>query len=63
MKRCIVAGAVVFNPNGRLLLIRHRKLGIWVYPGGHLEDGENPMECAKREVKEETGIDIRIVDP
>ncbi|MEM0094485.1 MAG: NUDIX domain-containing protein [Candidatus Micrarchaeaceae archaeon] len=63
MKRCIVAGAAVFNKRGELLLIKHRKLGIWVYPGGHLEDGENPMECAKREVKEETGIDIRIVDP
>lgn len=42
-----------------ILVIFHRKLNKWMVPGGHVEETENPMECAIREVKEETGIDIR----
>jgi len=42
-----------------ILVIFHRKLNKWMVPGGHVEETENPMECAIREVKEETGIDIK----
>ncbi len=45
----------------KVLLIKHRKLGIWIYPGGHLEKEENPMECALRETMEETGIRVKIL--
>ena len=32
--------------------------GLWVAPGGKLEDGESPVECAVREMREETGLVI-----
>ena len=41
-----------------MLLIKHKKLGRWLQPGGHIESFENPAEAAIREVLEETGIDI-----
>ncbi|MGC8567658.1 MAG: NUDIX hydrolase [Candidatus Micrarchaeia archaeon] len=62
MKKCIVAGAVIFGKDYKVLLIKHKKLGVWLYPGGHLEENENPIQCAIREAKEETGIDIKILD-
>lgn len=42
----------------RILLIEHRKYGVWLPPGGHQEDNENHYEAAIRETLEETGIDI-----
>jgi 8-oxo-dGTP pyrophosphatase MutT (NUDIX family) len=45
-------------PPARVLLILHRKLGLWLPPGGHLDpaDGGNPLRAAVREVREETGV-------
>src|SRR5581483_6533828 len=42
----------------RVLLILHRKLGLWLPPGGHLDpaDGGDPLRTALREVREETGV-------
>ena len=34
----------------------HKKSGLWLFPGGHLDPGEIPTECVKREAKEETDI-------
>lgn len=45
---------------GSVLLHRHRKLGIWLPPGGHIEPGELPDEAAAREVLEETGIKVEL---
>jgi 8-oxo-dGTP diphosphatase len=42
----------------RVLLGLHRKLGVWLPPGGHIEEGEHPIDAAIREVREESGIDI-----
>lgn len=47
----------------RVLLLDHKKLGVWMPPGGHKELNENPYENALREVKEETGIDIEAYMP
>lgn len=54
------AGAFVFSAEmpRRVLLIHHRKLGVWLQPGGHINSDENPLEAAVREVREETGVDI-----
>ena len=43
------------------LLLWHRKLKAWLPPGGHIESNELPEEAAIREVREETGLTVRIV--
>lgn len=53
--------AVFVVDNGRVLLHFHRKLGMWLPPGGHIEPGELPDEAAVREVLEETGIRAELV--
>lgn len=45
----------------RVLLIYHRKHRKWLPPGGHLEPNETPAEGARREVLEETGLEIDII--
>ena len=42
----------------KMLLVHHKKYNLWLQPGGHVEEFENPIETAVREVKEETGLDI-----
>jgi len=60
-KRHFTASALVFH-KGKILLLEHKKLGSWLYPGGHIEPNETPDEAVYREVKEETGINVSIVD-
>jgi ADP-ribose pyrophosphatase YjhB (NUDIX family) len=45
----------------RVLLHFHRKLGLWLPPGGHIEPHELPDDAALREVAEETGVRARLV--
>jgi 8-oxo-dGTP pyrophosphatase MutT (NUDIX family) len=46
---------------GKVLLHLHRKLGIWLPPGGHIERNELPDDAAVREVLEETGVKAELV--
>ena len=45
-----------------ILLHWHEKVGAWLPPGGHVEKNEDPIQTAKREVLEETGVNIKIVE-
>ncbi len=58
----LTASAFVLSSRG-IILHRHRRLGIWVQPGGHVDLGEAPETAALRETTEETGLAVRHVDP
>lgn len=60
----ITASAFVLSPDlGRVLLIHHAFLGLWLQPGGHVEPGDPDLASAcRREVVEETGVtDLRLL--
>ena len=50
-----VTSCMVFTENDGSVLLSHPGRG-WGLPGGHVEEGETPEECARREVLEETGF-------
>ncbi|MDI1480461.1 NUDIX domain-containing protein [Polyangium sp. y55x31] len=56
MTRRAFSVAVYPRYEGRILLIRHRRLGIWLPPGGEMLPDETPLEAAARELREETGL-------
>jgi 8-oxo-dGTP pyrophosphatase MutT (NUDIX family) len=60
----IVPAAVVFvrDDLGRVLLIQRSDNGLWAPPGGTQDVGERLVETAEREVLEETGYQVRVVD-
>jgi 8-oxo-dGTP diphosphatase len=56
-----VGVAVIIENKGKVLLVQRKGAhgaGSWSTPGGHLEFGENPEQCAIRETQEEVGIEI-----
>ena len=56
-------GAVVLDDAGRLLLVRRRNApgrGLWSVPGGRVEPGETLAAAVAREVREETGLAVRV---
>jgi len=52
--------AIVLNKKGEVLLVQRHDLRTWVFPGGHINEGEKPQQAIRREVKEETGVEIKI---
>jgi 8-oxo-dGTP pyrophosphatase MutT (NUDIX family) len=60
-KKHFTASALIINKDGKVLLVNHKKLGVWLYPGGHVEWHETPDEAVIREVKEETGVNVKII--
>ena len=52
-----VAG-VIIDDDGRALLVQRRDNQHWEPPGGVLEQGETIQDCLRREVREETGLDV-----
>jgi 8-oxo-dGTP diphosphatase len=64
VEEIVAAGGIVLerkNTNVRVVLIHRPKYGDWSFPKGKAEPGESVTETALREVKEETGLDCRIV--
>ncbi len=65
----VAVGAVIIGQGDQILLVKHRPerggfwQGKWICPGGRLELGETIAEGIKREVKEETGLDISLTVP
>ena len=55
----IAAAGIVINDNDEILMVKTHR-GGWVFPGGQVEVGENVIDAVKREVMEETGIDIEV---
>ncbi|MBP2402659.1 NUDIX hydrolase [Streptomyces syringium] len=54
------ASAVVVDVGGRVLLQRRSDNGMWALPGGAMRIGESLPECAVRETKEETGLNVTV---
>lgn len=54
----VTASAIVVDGGGRFLLHKHKRLGIWVQPGGHVDGDEKLHDAAMREALEETGIPL-----
>ena len=69
MRKRRTARVMVFDPVGRVLLIRfviERSSGtliFWLTPGGEIEPGESPFEAAVRELREEVGLEVRLAGP
>ncbi|WP_379163569.1 (deoxy)nucleoside triphosphate pyrophosphohydrolase [Paenibacillus sp. sgz5001063] len=57
-----VAAAIIHNADGQILIARRREgksqAGLWEFPGGKLEAGEEVPDCLRRELMEEMSIDI-----
>lgn len=60
-----IAGVLIQDENGNYLAVQEKKdrvHGLWNWPAGHVEPGETPPAAAVREAKEETGLDVEIID-
>ncbi len=55
----IAVGGVVRNEKDEILLVKDKRQG-WVFPGGMVEVGENVIDAVKREIMEETGMDVDV---
>ena len=61
MKTDLVVAGYIFHKN-KVLLVHHKKLNLWLPAGGHIDKDETPDEALTREIKEETGIKIEILN-
>ncbi|MFC4543234.1 NUDIX hydrolase [Halosolutus amylolyticus] len=59
----LTAAARVTDPDDRIALVKNRWSDGWILPGGGVEPGGDPIDAARREVREETGLAATIGDP
>lgn len=59
-KICLGCSAAIFDKGGRVLLTKRTDNGQWCLPGGGVEAGESVAEACEREVREETGLSVRV---
>ncbi|KKP69343.1 hypothetical protein A2X44_04290 [candidate division CPR3 bacterium GWF2_35_18] len=60
-----VSCEMILEKGGKVLLGKRKNIfgaGQWAFPGGHLEVGESTLDCAKRELFEETGVKANEID-
>jgi 8-oxo-dGTP diphosphatase len=64
-KHLVSYAVLIDERDGSVFLVDHRLAGLWLPAGGHVEPGEDPAACARREAAEELGIeaDFRIAGP
>ena len=56
-------GALIVNNEGKILLAKsHKWFDKYTLPGGHIEVGEGMIDAVRREVKEEVGLDVEVVE-
>jgi len=60
MRKDFVATAFIVRGQ-KVLLVKHKKLGLWLPVGGHIEPGETPGEAMHREVLEESGLKVDVL--
>lgn len=63
MKKEKSCGAVVYRQRDswvEVLLICHKNGGHWAFPKGHVEKAETEVETAQREIREETGLKVKV---
>jgi ADP-ribose pyrophosphatase YjhB (NUDIX family) len=61
----VAVGTIIAMPDRRIVLVRRAiepGFGLWVFPGGYVDRGEDVRLAAVREAREEAGIDVRLDD-
>ncbi|WP_248962942.1 NUDIX domain-containing protein [Sphaerisporangium perillae] len=54
------AGAFITDPDGRVLLVKPNYRAHWLWPGGHVDEGETPDQACAREIVEELGMALPV---
>ena len=62
-KKTIGTGALIFNQDKKILIVKPTYRDCWSFVGGIIEDFESPSNGLKREVKEEVGLNVYVVKP
>lgn len=61
-RRCATAAGILVV-DSKVLLLLHKKVSIWLAPGGHIDEHELPHQAAEREFFEETNISVQAYSP
>ena len=62
MKSWSGSAAICINEQREVLMVNSFGSEEWAVPSGGIEEGESPEECCIREVKEETGYDVKVIE-